>query len=143
MGEVIRVGSCRVCGELFDARRYREAAHCPRHRWARRDDVLIDRDTPYRDDVACQLFVSAFPDGATLEAISEALGVSRERVRQIERDAFRKLRALGFTAFGLPEAPFTSRRRARHDDHDEDPHEEGDEPSDGTGADDASSDFDI
>jgi len=38
-------------------------------------------------------------EGATLEQLAQALGVSRERIRQIEREALRKMRrAYGATA---------------------------------------------
>lgn len=121
------VGICRVCGELFDRRRYkggkvvgmnRETQTCPRHRWLRRaGEVLVDKETPYRRDVACQLFVATFRGGATLDAIAEALGVSRERVRQIENEAKAKLQALGLAAFGVdPDDPEERRDGvARHD----------------------------
>ena len=52
---------------------------------------IVDRDTPYEQDVACQLFVATFAQGATLDSIADAIGVSRERVRQIETEALRKL----------------------------------------------------
>jgi hypothetical protein len=55
--------------------------------------ALIDAITPYASDVAAQLFVAHFGDGATLEDIGDALGVTRERVRQIEQVALRHLRA--------------------------------------------------
>jgi hypothetical protein len=109
-------GTCRVCGVRFDLRRYdasgkvvganRTLRTCERHRWARKDDVLVDRTTPYAEDVAAQLFVATFPgpEGATLEAVAIAMGISRERVRQIEEKALRKLRAFGVRHFyGDPE----------------------------------------
>lgn len=55
----------------------------------------------YEDDIEAQLFVSAFPQGATLEMVGEWLGVSRERVRQMEGEALvslaRELRRRGIT----------------------------------------------
>lgn len=52
---------------------------------------LIDKHTRYEDDYACRLFVHMNPRGQTLAVVGEALGVSRERVRQIEERALRKL----------------------------------------------------
>jgi hypothetical protein len=123
----VNVGVCRVCGAVFDRRRYDASGRinganrsptCPKHRWRRgTDEPLVDRDTPYEDDVGCQLFVSTFRGGATLDAIAEAFGVSRERVRQIETEAVRKLGAGGLASFGLdPSDPEEQRgERRRHD----------------------------
>lgn len=47
-------------------------------------------NVPYDADVAAQLMVSTGP--ATLEQIADALGLTRERVRQIEAEALAKLR---------------------------------------------------
>lgn len=108
-------GTCRVCGTKIDQQRRNAAGKiigkhnvktCPRHRWLRGGTkIIIDKHTRYEEDVACQLFVRTFPDGATLDSIAMALGVSRERVRQIEGDAKRKLRGGGLPAFGLEEEP--------------------------------------
>ena len=46
----------------------------------------------YEDDPWARQFVEAHPDGATLELVGEVLGITRERVRQIEEVALRKLR---------------------------------------------------
>jgi RNA polymerase nonessential primary-like sigma factor len=43
------------------------------------------------------------PDGMTLEEIAQIVGVTRERIRQIEAKALRKLR-LGLMRSGLTEA---------------------------------------
>lgn len=127
-------GRCRVCGEDFDRRRYdeegrvvgvnRDTRTCPRHRWLRRPGgALIDKDTPYEEDVACQLFVATFRGGATLDAIAMALGVSRERVRQIQNEAVKKLRAAGVLSFGLEAGEMRGGAR-RHDGPDEEQDEE-------------------
>lgn len=49
---------------------------------------------PWEDDLWAQEFVQKHPCGATLEEIGEALGVSMQRVRQIEEKALRKLRRM-------------------------------------------------
>lgn len=95
-------GYCVACGDHFDKRRYdprgvavgvsHELKTCPRHRWARRR-TRVDRVTAFVKDQAARRFVDEHPDGATLEEVAAALGVSRERVRQIESRALRKLRA--------------------------------------------------
>ena len=52
---------------------------------------VVHPSSRYAIDVAAQLFVAAFPDGAAHTDIGAALGCSRERVRQIERGALRSL----------------------------------------------------
>lgn len=54
--------------------------------------VSIDATTPYADDVEAQRLVEANPDGMTLEQVGDVLGVTRERVRQIEAGALKSLR---------------------------------------------------
>jgi hypothetical protein len=49
----------------------------------------------WEDDPWAQTFVEEHPGGATLEEVAEVLGVTRERVRQIESKALRKLRRMG------------------------------------------------
>lgn len=46
---------------------------------------------PYPDDPWARQFVQEHPEGATLEEVAQALGMSRERVRQIEEEALTKL----------------------------------------------------
>lgn len=126
-------GVCRVCGAAFDRRRYvdgrivganRETQTCLAHRYQRTSGVLVDKHTPYEEDTACQMFVAAFPGGATLDAIAEAIGVSRERVRQIQSGATRKLGELGLAAFGVDASdPAEQRNPARHDEVEPEPFE--------------------
>jgi DNA-directed RNA polymerase sigma subunit (sigma70/sigma32) len=61
--------------------------------------VLVDRITPYEEDLAARLFVRTFYDGAPLEAIGEAMGISRERVRQIQDEALARLLSTHGRAF--------------------------------------------
>ncbi len=50
------------------------------------------------------MIVEGNPDGMTLEQVGEVLGVTRERVRQIEVQAFAKLRdSIGFDEFVIQE----------------------------------------
>jgi hypothetical protein len=46
----------------------------------------------WEDDPWARKFVEAHPDGAPLELVGAMLGVTKERVRQIEEVALRKLR---------------------------------------------------
>lgn len=57
-------------------------------------DVAIDAYTPWELDDVCWYVVACHPDGLTLAEIGELLGVTRERVRQIETAALEKLRAV-------------------------------------------------
>lgn len=50
-------------------------------------DVLSWREDPW-----AQAFVRAHPEGGSLEEVGMALGVTRERVRQLEESALMKLR---------------------------------------------------
>lgn len=54
--------------------------------------ALIDGTTRYADDPRAQYVVAAHPDGLTLDEIGELLGLTRERVRQIEEQALASLR---------------------------------------------------
>lgn len=55
-------------------------------------DAVVDLDTPYEQDPIAQAIVRRWPDGLPLEAVGALVGWSRERVRQIEESALRKLR---------------------------------------------------
>lgn len=59
---------------------------------------------PFAEDPEAVAFVEAHPDGATLDEIGEWLGVTRERIRQMEGDALRslamRLRLAGVTESG-------------------------------------------
>ncbi len=49
-------------------------------------------DLEWEEDALARRLVDEEPDGMTLDAIGEHLDLTRERVRQIEQDALRKLR---------------------------------------------------
>lgn len=51
-----------------------------------RDHLTWENDTEARN------FVAQHPEGATLKEIGDHFGVSRERVRQIQKDALLRLR---------------------------------------------------
>lgn len=53
----------------------------------------FDIDAKHADECV-DAAVRAHPDGLTLEEVALLLGKSRERIRQIERDAIRKLRQI-------------------------------------------------
>jgi hypothetical protein len=55
-------------------------------------EALRALDVRYADDVAAQMFVSAFPCGATPRAVAEALGVNVGTVEKIERIAIANAR---------------------------------------------------
>ena len=55
-------------------------------------EQLVDHMTPWADDDRCWYVVTCHPDGLTLEQVGDMIGVSRERVRQIEEIAFDKLK---------------------------------------------------
>lgn len=76
----------RSCGRLYAASSTR--AFDPWH------------DLEWEEHGAARRVVSEHPDGMTLEEVGKVLGVTRERVRQIEADALRKLR----DGYGLGEA---------------------------------------
>lgn len=46
--------------------------------------AIVTPGARYVDDVGARLFVLHFPDGATLECVALAIGVTKERARQLE-----------------------------------------------------------
>ena len=80
-----------------------------------RAGAIVDGTTRYADDIAAQLCVAAFPGGMELEEIGEAMGMSRQRVQQIEAQALeslrRRLRLAGVRAEDLGEAIALRARR--------------------------------
>lgn len=51
----------------------------------------VNQATPWRDDYNARAHVAVNPDGMTLADIGATMGVTKQRVEQIERDALRKL----------------------------------------------------
>lgn len=103
---------CDICGatgaKRGSARRrtggWTYQVRCARCRGIHADRALeagaiVHPTTRYEDDVVCQLIVSAFPEGLTLEDVGEVLGLSRERIRQIEAGALAQVRR---ALFALP-----------------------------------------
>ena len=56
-----------------------------------RAEMRDAQHTPYCDDDWAWYVVHSHPEGLTLEQIGDLYGLSRERVRQIEEDAVRKI----------------------------------------------------
>lgn len=69
--------------EQFEGQRRRDG-RTKRH-WNKWDDL------PWEHHQEAQELVELHPDGMTLEQIGAVMGITRERVRQIENIAFRKL----------------------------------------------------
>lgn len=47
---------------------------------------------PWEQDAQARLLVAAYPDGLSMEAIALVMGLTRERIRQIEAAAIHKAR---------------------------------------------------
>lgn len=58
---------------------------------ALRNGATVHPTLPFEDDSAAQRFVDAHPTGALLEDVGRALGLSKERVRQLVDEALAKL----------------------------------------------------
>lgn len=78
---------CAVCGTPTTAR-----DRCADCRGVHRVASLVSPTLPFERDIAARLFVEHFDAGAPVEAIAEALGITRGRVRQIYAVAAAKLR---------------------------------------------------
>lgn len=79
--------SCTVCSRQTDG-----GPRCAECTAESTSAAAVDGTTPYAEDRAAQYFVERFPGGAPHTAIAMAMGITRERVRQIEAVALRNLR---------------------------------------------------
>jgi hypothetical protein len=93
-----RLRYCTVCREEYDdpdkLTRSGRGPCCQNVHILRSDRrrPAIDGTTPWKSDYSARAWVVHHPDGGTLEQIGSVLGITRERVRQIETHAKRKLR---------------------------------------------------
>lgn len=82
---------CSRCGAPNVGRRERDrCAGCFGLR-ALPVEPVVHPTTRYVDDHAARALVASFPDGMSHRSIGEAMGICRERVRQIEAAAVAKL----------------------------------------------------
>lgn len=85
-----------ACGQPTRTPRHHR---CEIHAFTRAVESIVDHGTRYADDPAAQMVASC--GGLPQAAVAEALGISRERVRQIEQAAIakmpRELRLAGIT----------------------------------------------
>jgi hypothetical protein len=81
---------CCLCG-VAPAIAWR-GGRCNTCRHVRQHGALVDMHTPYARDAAAQAFVAEHEGGATLELVGLAMGVTRERIRQIEASALARFR---------------------------------------------------
>jgi hypothetical protein len=72
----------------------------------------VDQETEWEEDDRCWYVVSRHSDGLTMKQIGELMGVSKQRVEQIQNGAIRKLRAVpdAYEAFLY----YMSARNKRH-----------------------------
>jgi len=97
---------CSVCGSQISPqvdgnKHYRRAlksppqsrrcSGCKNYHRLKDGDWIVNPTTRYEDDPAARLFVLMFPEGAHGDIVGEALGISHQRVSQIEKTAFRRL----------------------------------------------------
>lgn len=86
-GYAYRSHACPMCG--LPTTRRSKCSLCAGVRV--QPGALVHPSTRYELDPAAQMIASM--GGATLEMVGEAMGISRERVRQIEAVALRRLKA--------------------------------------------------
>ncbi len=84
---------CARCGAPNIGRRARDRCDACYGLRVEAAAPVVDATTRYLDDRAARELVRAFPDGMSHRSIGEAMGLCRERIRQIEADAVAKLTA--------------------------------------------------
>lgn len=97
---------CFVCGAIITVQRdgvlgFRRARNQSHPEYRRcvgcRGVHLSDRDwivspvTRYEDDLAARIFVSMYPNGAPRALVGGVMGITQQRVAQIEEMALRKI----------------------------------------------------
>jgi hypothetical protein len=87
---------CSLCGEL--AEHLTRSGRCERCTRAqqrtseRARGATVHPTLPFEKDIDARAWVICHPEGGTLEEVGSALGVTRERIRQLESLALGKLR---------------------------------------------------
>lgn len=121
LDDVVR--PCVVCGKRFPIRllraRSKRCLLCSSVQLrAKVVAAPVSSITTFGEDPGAQAFVDEHPDGTTLEVVSDALGLTRGRVRQIEEDALAKARAAaereGLSPEDLAAALLNRGRSAEH-----------------------------
>lgn len=88
--------SCTVCARAVSVEAATKSGRCAdcatvhlngRHMSA----ATVHPTLPFAQDDAAQRFVETHPDGGTLEEVGAALGITRERARQVEAIALKRL----------------------------------------------------
>lgn len=83
---------CPLCG----GKKKRGPSRCPSCRRAsvhRRPDAVIDSVTPFDEDETARVIVAMQTRPMTLDEVGSLFDLTRERVRQIEQGALRKMQA--------------------------------------------------
>jgi hypothetical protein len=84
---------CALCGAPSLPRKTR-VRRCAAHvGMGAREGALIDSHTRFDQDPYAQALLLALGRPATLEEIGEAMGLTRERIRQLEAEALKKMHA--------------------------------------------------
>lgn len=107
--------ACVACGDLVPASELTTALR----RCALCKGIHVDPDaqpvspvSDWEDDEEAQRLVEEHPDGMTLSEIGDALGITRERVRQIQEHALEKL-ARRCADFGIEPADLAAALAAK------------------------------
>lgn len=87
-----QLAQCATCPRWTEGWRMSRSGKCPTCATAQARDSIVSSFTRYEDDVQAMIFVRDHPDGAELWMIGEYLGLTCERIRQIEYEALAKMR---------------------------------------------------